>query len=194
MAAAVEQQPRSLPNPPPPNEPIDPSSANGAQIPLTDFNIPSFPPEARGLRALTLTSDIKVDGYQEILSRPWTIPTTLPSSIESLTLELFSLGYPKGFLSTLASRLPNLKSLVVYSQLLGGTSKESEDDAILAFKKWRSLRALHLLDVFARPHFFEKVAEWVKYNDSEVEGEGRRGLMFLEVNYTFRHEDEEFMG
>lgn len=212
MAATVEQ-PHSLPDPPPqqqkapapppsstPQTTNDPSTANGAQIPLTDFNIPTFPPEARGLRALTLTSDINTSSYQEILLRPWTIPTTLPTSIESLTLELFSLGYPPKFLSTLATRLPNLKSLVVYSQLLGGVSKEQEEDAVLAFRKWKGLRALHLLDVFAKPHFFEKVAEWVRFRkdgegeDGDGDGEGRRGLMFLEMNYTFRHEDEEFMG
>lgn len=88
----------------------------------------------------------------------------------------------------------------MYSQLLGGVSKEQEEDAVLAFRKWKGLRALHLLDVFAKPHFFEKVAEWVRFRkdgegeDGDGDGEGRRGLMFLEMNYTFRHEDEEFMG
>jgi len=33
----------------------------------------------------------------------------------------------------------------------------------------------------------------LRYNTSEKDGEARRGLMFLEVNYTFRHEDEDFM-
>lgn len=197
MAAAVEQ-PQTLPDSqsaPASQQPVDPAAAQGAQIPLTDFNIPSFPSEARGLQALTLTSDIKVDEYQEILNRPWTIPTTIPSSIESLTLELFSLGYPKGFLSTLADRLPNLKSVVVYSQLFGGITKDSQEDAILFFKKLRHLKALHLLDVFAKPHFFERAAPWLKHNDgSEDPADERRGLMFLEINYTFRHEDEDFMG
>jgi len=55
------------------------------------------------------------------------------------------------------------------------------------------LRALHLLDVFAKPHFFTAAAPWLKYNTSDTPGEARRGLMFLEVNYTFRHEDEDFM-
>lgn len=200
MATEVQQQPQTLPDPQSApaqqqQQPIDPSAAQGAQIPLTDFNIPSFPPEARGLQALTLTSDLKVDEYQEILQRPWTIPTTIPTSIESLTLELFSMGYPKGFLSTLADRLPNLKSLVIYSQLFAGITPETQQDAIEFFKKSRNLRALHLLDVFAKPHFFERAAKWLKYNDgSEDESHARRGLMFLEVNYTFRHEDEDFMG
>nr|POE59021.1 hypothetical protein CFP56_24291 [Quercus suber] len=33
----------------------------------------------------------------------------------------------------------------------------------------------------------------MRWSDSEVAGEARRGLMFLEVNYTFRRGDEEFM-
>ncbi|KAF7186649.1 hypothetical protein HII31_12058 [Pseudocercospora fuligena] len=187
--------PTSTPNPQgPAQQAIDPSQAQGAQIPLTDFNIPSFPPEARSLRALTLTSDIKVDEYQEILERPWTIPPTIPQDLESLTLELFSMGYPKGWLSTLADRVPNVKSLVVYSQIFAGLSEETMQDAVEFFKKLPNLRAVHFLDVFAKPHFFERISPWLKYNTSEVPGEARRGLMFLEINYTFRHEDEEFMG
>lgn len=171
---------------------IDPASAQGAQIALQSFTVPTFPPEAGGLRALTLTSDIKVDEYQAELAKPYSIPE-LPSSIESLTLELFSLGYPAGFLTALSERLPNLKSVVIYSQLFAGITIESQKDAVVFFKNLPNLRALHLLDVFARPHFFEDASEWLKYNTSEEPGEARRGLMFLEVNYTFRHEDEEFM-
>jgi hypothetical protein len=176
-----------------PGRPVDPGEAQGAQIPLQSFSLPEFPPAARGLKALTLTSDIKVDEYQQALIQPYNIPKSLPSGIESLTLELFSLGYPVGFLSKLAERLPNLKSVVIYSQLFAGITDESQEDAIQFFKKLPFLRALHLLDVFAKPGFFVNVAKWVKYNTSDVPGEARRGLMFLEVNYTFRHEDEEFM-
>lgn len=175
-----------------PGAPVDPSEAQGAQVPLQSFTIPDFPPSARGLKALTLTSDIKVDEYQDIISKPYTIPA-LPSGIESLTLELFSLGYPPGFLTALAERLPNLKSVVLYSQLFAGITAESQKDAVEFFKRLPLLRALHLLDVFAKPHFFTDAAPWLKYNTSDVPGEARRGLMFLEVNYTFRHEDEDFM-
>jgi len=176
-----------------PGEAVDPGAAQGAQIPLQSFVLPDFPPEAKGLKALTLTCDIKVDEYQETLSKPYSIPDSIPFAIESLTLELFSLGYPPGFLNRLAERLPNLKSVVIYSQLLGGISKESAEDAALFFKKLPNLRALHLLDVFAKPGFFAQIAPWLKYSASEEPGEARRGLMFLEVNYTFRHEDEDFM-
>ena len=175
-----------------PGAPIDPAQAQGAQIPLQTFTIPEFPPEARGLKALTLTSDVKVDEYQDILSKPYSIPT-LPIGIESLTLELFSLGYPPGFLSQLAERLPNLKSVVIYSQLFAGITPESQKDAVEFFKKLQGLRAVHLLDVFAKPGFFKDAAPWLRYKTSDAEGEARRGLMFLEVNYTFRHEDEDFM-
>lgn len=175
----------------PPGEYVDPAQAQGAQIPLQSFSLPEFPPQARGLKALTLTSDIKLDEYQDLLSQPFTIPP-LPSSIESLTLELFSLGYPAGWLSQLADRLPNVKSLVVYSQLFGGISAESQADAVEFFKKLPGLRALHLLDVFARQGFFASIAPYVTYNGADS-SEGRRGLMFLEVNYTVQHSDEDFM-
>ncbi|EME38977.1 hypothetical protein DOTSEDRAFT_75620 [Dothistroma septosporum NZE10] len=176
-----------------PGEPVAPDQAQGAQIPLQSFNVPEFPQEAQGLKALTLTADIKMTEYQEELSKSWSIPP-LPQSIESLTLELFSMGYPAGFLTALAERLPNLKSLVIYSQLFAGITDKSQKDAIAAFKIWQNLRALHLLDVFAKPHFFESIAPWVTYNTSDEPGEARRGLMFLEINYTFRHSDEDFMG
>ena len=165
-------------------QPIDPSQAQGAQIPLQNFTIPEFPPEAQGLKALTLTSDIKLDEYQNLLKDYATIPR-LPKSIESLTLELFSLGYPPGFLNALSQQLPNIKSLVVYSQLFPGITPESTRDAERFFENLSTLRALHLLDVFARPDFFAAVGEKLSKRE--------RGLMFLEINYSFRHEDEDFL-
>lgn len=170
---------------------VDPAQAQGAQIPLQSFAVPQFPPQARGLRALTLTSDIKLDEYQELLTKPFEIPP-LPTSIESLTLELFSLGYPPGFLSQLADRLPNLKSLVVYSQLFGGISDESMMDCVEFFRKLPGLRALHFLDVFARTNFFTAISPYVTYHFAEGP-EMRRGLMFLEVNYTVQHTDADFL-
>ena len=119
---------------PPPGEPVDPAQAQGAQIPLQSFTIPDFPPEAHSLKALTLTSDIKHDEYQKLVEGSFSIPP-LPVGIESLTLELFSMGYPVGFLSRLADRLPNLKSVVIYSQLFAGITKESQADAVEFFKK-----------------------------------------------------------
>ncbi|KAK5722241.1 hypothetical protein LTR17_014247 [Elasticomyces elasticus] len=180
--------PEKLPGPP-----VNPDEAQGAQVPLQSFNIPEFPAEARGLKALTLTSDIKVDEYQDSLTQPYSIPSSIPMGVESLTLELFSLGYPPGFLTDLAKRLPNLKSVVIYSQLFAGITQESQADAVEFFKRLPFLRAVHLLDVFAKPGFFVDAGKWLRYNTSDAPGEARRGLMFLEVNYSFRHEDEEFM-
>lgn len=162
-----------------PGEAVDPAQAQGAQIPLRSFTIPDFPPEAGGLKALTLTADIKVDEYQQQITEPWAIPP-LPRSIESLTLELFSMGYPVGFLKQLAQRLPNLKSVVIYSQIFAGITPESATDAIDFFKASPNLRALHLLDVFAKEKFFKECGKWLRYNTSDVPGEARRGLMFLE--------------
>jgi hypothetical protein len=163
---------------------MDASQAQGAQIPLQSFELPQFPREAGGLMALTLTSDIKLDEYSEILKKPPFVPR-LPSSIQSLTLELFSLGYPPGFLTSLIKELPHLKTLVLYSQLFAGISPESQEDAVQFFEKAQTLRSLHFLDVFAKPHFVEQIAPKIK--------ERERGLMFLEVNYTFRHEDDHFL-
>ncbi|QIW98393.1 hypothetical protein AMS68_003911 [Peltaster fructicola] len=171
----------------------DPAQAQGAQLPLQSFNLPDFPPSARGLKALTLTSEIPVAQYSKLLTEPFSIPSTIPFGVESLTLELFSLGYPVGFLARLAERLPNLKSVVIYSQLFSGTTQQSQDDAVEFFKRLQNLRALHLLDVFARPGFFSSTSKWLKYNTSDVPGEARRGLMFLEINYTYDHEDPDLM-
>ncbi|KAK0248165.1 hypothetical protein B0A54_16383 [Friedmanniomyces endolithicus] len=176
-----------------PGAPVPPASARGAQIPLPTFHIPDFPPQARTLQALTLTSAIPAGDYPALLSQPFTVPASLPRAIESLTLELFGLGYPPGFLTALAGRLPNLKSVVLYSQLFAGTTRESQEDAVEFFRRLPGLRALHLLDVFAKPGFFGAVGRWVRWNTSDVPGEARRGLMFLEVNYSFRGEEEEFM-
>lgn len=174
----------------PQGEYVDPSQAQGAQIPLQSFSLPVFPAQARGLKALTLTSDLKLDEYQDLLKQDFTIPP-LPTSIESLTLELFSLGYPPGWLSQLADRLPNIKSLVIYSQLFGGISNESLMDAVEFFKKLPGLRALHLLDCFSRTNFFTAIAPYVTYQTDDALA--RRGLMFLEINYTVQHSDSEFL-
>jgi len=162
----------------------------GAQIPLQNFNIPQFPPQANSLKSLTLTSEIKLADYQPLLKEPHSIPP-LPYSIESLTLELFSLGYPAGFLLELARKVPNVKSLVFFSQLLGGLTDEGSNDAVALFKYMRGLRGLHLLDVFAKPGLLERIAPFVIYDTDEQSG--RRGLMFLEVNYTTQQGDDEVL-
>ncbi|KAF2422636.1 hypothetical protein EJ08DRAFT_701591 [Tothia fuscella] len=153
----------------------------GAQIPLENFELPQFPAQARGLLALTLTSTIKLEEYPSLLEKPFVVPA-LPSSIQSLTLELFPLGYPPGFLVRLIDELPDLKSLVVYNQLICGTTPASQVDAVEFFEKALGLRSLHLLDVYAPPPFWDRVAVGFRARE--------RGLMFLEVNYSSRHEDE----
>ncbi|TVY46076.1 hypothetical protein LOCC1_G001758, partial [Lachnellula occidentalis] len=132
---------------------------------------------AQGLTTLILTSDIKLDDYQPMLSQPFSVPK-LPPSITTLTLELFSLGYPPGFLQALGQALPNLKSLTLYSQLFAGTTQESQDDAVVFIKGAAQLRELHVLDVFAPPGVFKRIA-----------GALAPGLGFLEVCYTYRHSD-----
>ncbi|KAL1648362.1 hypothetical protein SLS58_002115 [Diplodia intermedia] len=167
-------------------DPVDPAQAQGAQIPLPAFAIPDFPPEAKELKALTLTSDIKIDEYPKQLESFTPIPA-LPQGVQSLTLELFSLGYPAGFLSALAEALPHVRSFDAYSQLLCGITAEAQEDAVAFFDKLRDLRAIQLLDVFARPGFFQTVGEKLTARAQD------QRLMFLQFNYTFRHEDEDFL-
>lgn len=163
--------------------PVPPSQARAAQIPLQAFDLPIFPPEAfsAGLTSLILTSDIKLDDYTSILTSPFTIPD-LPPSIKTLTLELFSLGYPASFLTTLGQKLPHLKSLTLYSQLFLGTTPETRDDALAFIKAQSSLQELHLLDVFASP------GQLANFNAALSPA-----LKFLEINYTYRHSDPQFL-
>ncbi|KAH6723269.1 hypothetical protein BKA61DRAFT_586134 [Leptodontidium sp. MPI-SDFR-AT-0119] len=165
-------------------QPVPPDQAQAAQIPLQTFNLPTFPPEAfsSGLTSLILTSDIKLEEYQPLLEQPFSVPD-LPPTITSLTLELFSLGYPPGFLTELGKKLPGLKSLTLYSQLLAGTTSYSKDDAITFFRFQTQLRELHLLDVFGPKGFYTELASRVSPS-----------LKFLEINFTYRHSDPQFLG
>lgn len=164
--------------------PVAPSQARAAQIPLKDFNLPTFPPEAftAGLTSLILTSDIKPDEYTSCLSSPFSVPE-LPPSITSLTLELFSLGYPIGFLSALGKEVPGLKALTIYSQLFAGTTEESVEDAVSFLKGAKGLQEVHILDVFAPPGVFTKLIDALA---PEVK--------FVEISYTYRHSDPGFLG
>ncbi|MCJ1255818.1 hypothetical protein MMC24_003636 [Lignoscripta atroalba] len=162
--------------------------AQAAQIPLQSFTLPTVPPEAAALQALTLTCDIKPDEYAALLTQPFTVPV-LPQSITSLTLELFSLGYPDGFLPALSTALPNLKDLTLYSQVIPATSPEASDSSAQFFENIRShIQELHLLDVFAPRGFFHRAGKLLSTSQSSEKPE----LRFLEINYTYRHEDPEF--
>jgi len=163
--------------------PVDPAQARAAQIPLHDFNLPTFPPEAfrAGLTTLILTSDINPDSYATLLARPFSIPD-LPPSIKSLNLELFALGYPPGFLTELGKKLPSLKSLIVYSQLFAGTTLASNDDAIAFIAGQTALEEVHLLDVFFSPGILTSLSS--SFHPS---------LKFLEMNYAYRHSNPQFL-
>jgi hypothetical protein len=96
-------------------------------------------------------------------------------------LELFTSGYPAGFLKALIAELPELRSLVAYSQVFTGISKETSDDAVAFIKGAKKLRALHLLDAIISPDFVRGIAPIVK----ELE----KPLMFIEINYTNHSND-----
>lgn len=163
--------------------PVSPARAQAAQIPLQTFTLPTFPPEAfiSGLESLILTSNIKLDEYTGLLQQPFSVPD-LPSSIKSLTLELFSLGYPPGFLTALGKKLSDLKAVTLYSQLFAGTTPASREDAALFLRTQTGLKELHLLDVFGPSGFF-----------TELEKALSPSVKFLEVNYTYRHSDPQFL-
>ncbi|KAE8135029.1 hypothetical protein BDV38DRAFT_273072 [Aspergillus pseudotamarii] len=186
---------------------INPDSQSlptAAQIPLQNFHLPPFPTEAANLKHLTLTSDIKPTDYADLLSTPLSqdaIPPTLPRGIESLTLELFSLGYPAPFLTKLGKALPNLKDLTLYSHLIDGVSDSSRRDAgdfihdVLTGSKDGGLRELHLLDLFCRKGFISGIGDiLLDLSSIEDDSKSQSALRFLEVSYTYRgHSDGEFL-
>lgn len=139
-----------------------------------------------------------------------------PKNLESLTLELFSLGYAPSFLTRFLERLDRgLESLTLYSQLFDGVSDASRRDAsefgyrILTGeyprkKKVPALKELHVLDTFFRRGFVAglgRVLEELHEQRtnpskplSEEEKKRISGLRFLEVSYTYRgHSDRKFL-
>ncbi|KAE8146335.1 hypothetical protein BDV25DRAFT_162711 [Aspergillus avenaceus] len=180
-----------------------------AQIPLQNFNLPQFPREAANLKHLTLTSDIKPTEYADFLATPLSqdaINPSIPEGIDSLTLELFSLGYPAPFLTRLGKALPRLKALTLYSHLIDGVSDDSRRDAGEFIHKalvgakgdagnsnGSGLRELHLLDAFCRKGFVSGIGDILDDLDSPEQGT-QSALRFLEVSYTYRgHSDSDFL-
>ncbi|RVX70657.1 hypothetical protein B0A52_05309 [Exophiala mesophila] len=195
MAVSTSNQPNGGSTQPSSSKQPEPPSADSkplaAQIPLQDFHLPTFPPEASSLRELTLTADIKLDDYQTLLqttdqtSSQHKHPSTLPTSITHLALELFNLGFPGklGFLTGLARSLPNLTSVTFFSCLLDGLDDNSREDAVGFFATAApKLVEVHFIDSFARPGFFTQVAA------------AAQGFQLVDVSYTFRgHEDSDFL-
>jgi hypothetical protein len=201
-----------------------------AQIPLQSFVFPIFPPQASRLRELTLTCDIKLDEYQEILNKrsleeqrerqlspnthvrrsSYTASNSLvfhapnlPPSITSIALELFSQGFPVGWLKSVARSLPKLRSLTFFSCLIDGLDDGSRNDAISMLEMLK-LRDLHVIDSFTRPGFWREAAiglseEHERAKEAHTEdGEGNRlpgqRLHVLEMSYTYRgHSNPDFM-
>jgi hypothetical protein len=195
-----------------------------AQIPISNFSsLPEFPPEAAHLRSLTLTSDIPLPEYQNLLQGSEYQLPVLPQSITHLTLELFSLGFPgrnPHYLANLARALPNLRSVTFFSCLIDGLDDASRADAEAFFDQARVLREVHLIDSFVRPGFWlkvgglweERVKEGQIFASTEQGSEENAlanggsngntaaaadvdtGVKVVEVSYTFRgHEDSDFL-
>ena len=208
-----------------PDHPSDGSFPLAAQIPLQSFIFPNFPPQASRLRELTLTCDIKLDEYQDILSKhsleqqreKQLSPNThnrrssytasnslvfhapnLPPSITNMTLELFSLGFPVGWLKSVGRSLPKLKSLTFFSCLIDGLDDGSRTDATTILEVLQ-LRDLHIIDTFARPGFWREAAiglseEHEQAKEEHTENLPGQRLQALEMSYTYRgHSDPDFM-
>ena len=208
-----------------PDQPPEGSFPLAAQIQLQSFIFPTFPPQASRLRELTLTADIKLDEYQDILNKhsleqrreEQLSPNThirrssytasnslvfhapnLPPSITAITLELFSLGFPVGWLKSVGKSLPKLKSLTVFSCLIDGLDDGSRSDAI-AMLEMLQLRDLHIIDTFARPGFWREAAtglseEHERAKEEQTENPPGQRLQAFEMSYTYRgHSDPEFM-
>lgn len=175
-----------------------------AQIPLKEFTLPEFPAEGSRLRELTLTADIKLDEYQNMVQTHEDALVTqgelpkLPQSITHLTFELFGLGFPgtPPFLTRIARALPNVKSVTFFSCLIDGLDNASRRDAEKFFECLPHLQELHVIDSFARPGFFKSIGAIFEARakaNSAGEGEGD-GLKLVNVSYTFRgHEDSDFL-
>lgn len=200
---ATEIDPRQGVDPLQTPKPLKRPLPNAAQIPLRTFHIPDFPPEAAHLKELTLTSDIKPSEYSDLLATTVSsdaISKSIPEGIESLTLELFSLGYPASFLANLGQALPNLKALTLYSHLIDGISDASRKDAgefmfnalVGNGDNGGGLRELHLLDAFCRKGFYAGIGETLE--DLYLDGDAASAMLLLEVSYTYRgHSDPDFL-
>ena len=171
-----------------------------AQIPVKGFNLPNFPKEASRLRELTLTSDIKLDEYQDLLqSKEYELPQP-PQSITHLTLELFSLGFPgrnPRYLGNLSRALPNLKSITFFSTLIDGLTDTSRKDAEDFFQLAPNIAEMHIIDSFVRPGFFTTLGKkWDQIADEakDLPPPERSGAKVVEVSYTFRgHDHDDFL-
>ncbi|KAF8253986.1 hypothetical protein K440DRAFT_150377 [Wilcoxina mikolae CBS 423.85] len=133
---------------------------------------------------LTLTADFPLESYESLLTS-FSLPQSLPDSITALTLELFTYGFPPGFLTSLISLLPNLTRLTLHLQLIAGTTAESFGDAAEFLKTAlaNGLQELEMVDVFVPPDFFPAVVS---------EREAAWNLKVLKLLYTFRSADREF--
>ena len=120
---------------------------------------------------------------------------SLPDTINSLTLELFSLGLPAGWLGGIGRHLPQLKSLVLFATLIDGLDERSRNDSAKFLAIEAHLRDLHVIDSFARPGFWKDVAQgWKAQSMDRKSGSTEEGLQFLEMSYTYRgHTDPDFM-
>ena len=142
---------------------------------------------------LTLTADFPLDSYEKQLAS-FALPAALPVSITSLTLELFTYGYPPGFLALLGSLLPRLTEITLYLQLVAGTTAESFHDAkaFLGTALHNGLQKLKLVDVFVPPDFFPAATAAAAAAGDRDGDQGAWNLRELTLLYTFRSADREF--
>ena len=154
-----------------------------AQIPLQSFVFPIFPPQASRLRELTLTCDIKLDEYQEILKKHsleeqrkgsylrirmsvgrHTLQAIVWSSMHRTYLQHYKhrtrIVYP-GISCWLAEECckesAEAEKLDLLSCLIDGLDEGSRNDA-MSMLEMLKLRDLHVIDSFTRPGFWREAA------------------------------------
>ena len=153
-------------------------------VPLRSFDIPvslQHAVAADGLTKLTFENALDFDEYKRQLefSRSPSIPP-ISSTVHTLVLSNFFLGYPAGFLTALGDRLANLHNLTIANQRFTGTSLEAAREAERFITRIPDLVDLHMVDVFLPRGFLSIIGEHQK---KKPEAEG---LLVLQVDYTYR--------
>ena len=160
------------------------SAATALAVPLSSFAIPESMHDAVAADSLTkliLENVLDFDEYKRHLElcRSPSIPP-LSSTIDTLILSNFLLGYPPGFLTALGGRIADLKNLTIARQRFTGMSMKTAREAEHFITRIQDLVDLHMVDVFLPHGFLSVIGEHQK---KKPKG---RDLVVLQVDYTYR--------
>lgn len=159
------------------------SSSATLAVPFHSFSIPESMHDGvatNGLKKLILENVMNFNEYKRQLDlcRSPSIPP-LATTIDTLILSEFLLGYPSGFLPALGDQLADLKNLTVARQRFAGMSMDTAREAEQFITRIRDLVELHMVDVFLPQGFLGVLGEHQR-KKSEQEG-----LLILQIDYTY---------